>query len=225
MIQATVQKEDKFSEFILPESYLRFSPVTAEIHGYSDQRWVVFDRRWFQSVIQLIRERFPQHYPKVFEEIGRRWGIHTYRMLENLAQEVFPEINQVQDLGMDAFQNLFTNHLAITGWGNFELKRRDPFLFVDLYESLIVDLMRDDGILSKPYPHTVCHFYAGFFSGIFSSLSNMELRCLEITCLLNGYEHCSFLLDNSEPIAQVEQKIATGLSPLDALDKVKSEIL
>ncbi len=224
MIQTVPRKDEKFSDFLLPEDYIRYSPVTAEIRGFQDSRLIVFDRRWFQAADAMIRGRFPQKADAIWTKTGLQWGRHTYALLEQLAQTVFPSLNQIQDLAMEEFQTLFTNHIAVMGWGNFELKRRDNFLFVDLYDSLIADYRKEEAAQKKPVNHTVCHLYAGFFAGIFSSLSNMELACLEITCQASGYEHCSFLLDNPETVGMVEHRVQAGLLPLDAFEKIKKEI-
>lgn len=121
---------------------------------------------------------------------------------------------------MPQFHRLFTNHLAAMGWGNFELKRRDDFLFVDLYDSFVVESLKSN----EKTATTVCDLYAGFLAGIFSRISNMQLACLEITCMIEGYEFCSFLLDNEETIGQLKETISHGMTPLEAFQKLKKEI-
>lgn len=223
MIQTVPQKDDKFSEFILPDQYIVYSPVNADITGFSGERLIAFDRLWMKSVYSVIEKNYPEKAKSIWHKAGLEWGQTAYSIIENLSKTVFPNITNIQDLGMEQFETLFTNHIASNGWGNFELKRRDQFLFVDLYDSLIVDIMKDNEPAGATSP--VCHIYAGFFAGIFSMLSKMELGCVEITCQANGYEHCSFLLDNPDTVAQVEQRIQAGMTPLDAFEKVKKDFI
>ncbi len=224
MIQTVPQKEEKFTDLILPESYIQYSPVNADITGFSGSRLIIFDRQWLRSTDAVIRQRYPREADSIWHMTGLEWGRHSYGLIEKLAKIVFPNLTHIQDLGMEQFQNLFTNHMAMYGWGNFELKRRDQFLFVDLYDSLAVDCLKDHASVIQATQKTLCFLYAGFFAGIFSSLSKMDLGCIEITCQVCGYEHCSFLLDNQDTIAMVERSVQKGLSPLDSFELLKKEL-
>jgi hypothetical protein len=224
MLDVTETKE-KFAEFILPRDYVSFSPLTAEILLNGNQRGMAIDRTFLTGLQRYLQTQFQDRYTRILYEVGFAWGGQAYAQIEAMALTVFPEVRNIKELNMNRFHQLFTNHLSSMGWGNFELKRRDNFLFVDLYDSLYVDVLKNEPIwggTGKPY--TVCHLYAGFFAGIFSRISNMDLACLEITCMIDGYENCSFLLDNADTVRKIGARVQSGLAPLEAFQKAKREI-
>ena len=213
---------EKFSEFILPENYVQFSPLTSEIAVHGSLRGIAFDKGFLRGLTSFVRAHYPKKSNEILYRIGYQWGQEVYVKIEDLALLIFPEIRSIKDLSMNQFHQLFTNHLAALGWGNFELKRRDDFLFVDLYNSIIVDAVKTGN--KTVHADTACNLYAGFFAGIFGRISNMELACVEITCKTEGYEWCSFLLDNEETINIIHRHIRQNFSPLEAFQKVKKEI-
>jgi predicted hydrocarbon binding protein len=216
---------DKFSEFVLPDNYIEFSPITAEIFVNRSRRGWALDPDFIISIHHYLANHFGIDHNRILYETGFQWGDRAYQQIESLALSLYPDVKSIKALSMDQFHRLFTNHMAATGWGNFELKRRDDFLFVDLYRSLYVDMLK----AAKPAetdesgPRTVCYLYSGFFAGLFSRISQMPLACVEITCEMDGYENCSFLLDNADTIASVNAYIADAVSPLDAFQKVKKQ--
>jgi predicted hydrocarbon binding protein len=210
---------EKFSQFILPENYVQFSPLNSEIAVHESLRGVALDKSFLSGLLAFIENHYPKENKDILYRIGYQWGKEVYSKVENLALMLFPETRSIKDLSMSQFHQLFTNHLAALGWGNFELKRRDDFLFVDLYNSIMVDTAK-----TKTDGDTGCELYAGFFAGIFSRISNMELSCVEITCKADGYEWCSFLLDNEETVNLIHKQIRQNFSPLEAFQKVKKEI-
>lgn len=213
---------EKFSEFILPDNYVQISPLNSEVTVHGSLRGLALDHCFFDGCIHFIRTRFPNNGKELLYRIGFQWGEEVYTKVENLALLTFPEVRSIKDLSMAQFHQLFTNHLAALGWGNFELKRRDEFLFVDLYNSFLIDASQAEK--TEAGVRTDCELYAGFFAGIFSRISNMELACVEITCKAEGYEWCSFLLDNEETVGMVHKYIKQNFSPLDAFQKIKKEI-
>ncbi|MBL7961987.1 hypothetical protein JNL27_17265 [bacterium] len=221
MPNSTVSTE-KFAEFILPDNFVQFLPLSSEIIIHESLRGLALDKSFFNGCINFIKTRFPKHDKELLYRIGFQWGDEVYSKIERLALLTFPEVRTIKDLSMDQFHQLFTNYLAALGWGNFELKRRDDFLFVDLHNSILVNdvIANATGDDSK----TACELYAGFFAGIFSRISNMNLSCVEITCKSEGYEWCSFLLDNDDTIGMVNTYIKQHFSPLEAFQKIKKEI-
>ncbi len=213
---------EKFAEHILPDNYVQFSPLTAEITVDGETRAVAIDRGFLNGALEFVQERFPDRHREIWYRIGFSWGEEIYTKVEKLALKLFPETRSIKDLSMSQFHRIFTNHLAALGWGNFELKRRDDFLFVDLYNSILTD--SDKTAKTGTSSDTGCDLYAGFFAGIFSRISKMPLACVEITCRTEGYEWCSFLLDNEETIGLVKNYIGQNYSPLEAFQKVKREI-
>ncbi|MCK6542913.1 hypothetical protein L6Q79_09545 [bacterium] len=208
-------------EFALPENYTAFSPVSAEIFVQNTNRSFAVDTVFLKALQQSFARLYAAHDQDALYRTGVQWGNSVYAKIETLALTMHPDAKSIREIPMPDFHRLFTNHLAALGWGNFELKRRDDFLFVDLYHSLWVEMLQSQTHDSKP--HTSCALYAGFFAGIFSRISNMPLACIEITCKNEGYEHCSFLLDNEETIAMVKARISGKTTPLDAFEKVKKE--
>ncbi|NUM79433.1 hypothetical protein HUU42_01405 [bacterium] len=214
------ERPEKFADVVLPENYIKHSPVTAEIVMNEQHRVMALDTVFLSSLHQFIRQNYGEHYSSVLYKTGFHWGDQAYQSIEKLALSVYSGVKSIKELSMPQFHRLFTNHLAAMGWGNFELKRRDDFLFVDLYDSLVVESLKTH----EKNGTTVCDLYAGFFAGIFSRISNMPLACLEITCTIEGYEFCSFLLDNEETIGQLKQYVGHGMTPLEAFQKLKKEI-
>jgi predicted hydrocarbon binding protein len=213
---------EKFSEFILPENYVQFSPLNSEIAVHDSLRGIAFDKGFLQGLLSFVTVQNPKKSGAILYRIGYQWGQEVYVKIEDLALLTFPEVRSIKDLSMNQFHQLFTNYLAALGWGNFELKRRDDFLFVDLYNSIMVDAVKT-GNKAAPVD-TACELYAGFFAGIFGRISNMELACVEITCKTEGYEWCSFLLDNEDTVNMIHKHIRQNFSPLEAFQKVKKEI-
>jgi len=209
---------ETFSEVILPDNYIRHSPVTGELFVNQTHRAMTLDVHFINSLHLYIREKYKSDPSRILYNLGYHWGNSAYQNIEDLALEIFKDVKSIRELAMPRFHRLFTNHLAALGWGNFELKRRDDFLFVDLYNSLVVDA------LASTDKHSACDLYAGFFAGIFSRISNMSLACIEITCKSDGYENCSFLLDSQETIAEVYEYVKQKLTPLEAFDKLKREV-
>ena len=218
----TSTSNEKFSKFILPDNYVQFSPLNSEITVHESSRGLALDKAFFGGCLNFIEARFPNHEKELLYRIGYQWGEEVYSKIERLAMLTFPEVRSIKDLSMDQFHQLFTNHLAALGWGNFELKRRDDFLFVDLYHSIFA-YPNQENKTEADYK-TACDLYAGFFAGIFSRISNMKLDCVEITCKTEGYEWCSFLLDNAETIGMVHKYRKQNFSPLEAFQKIKKEI-
>jgi predicted hydrocarbon binding protein len=219
------ETKTKFSEFVLPENYIEFSPVTAEIFVNRSRRGWALDGDFMGSIHRYLNKHYGKDHDRILYETGFQWGDRAYQQIESLALSLYPDVKSIKALTMNQFHRLFTNHMAATGWGNFELKRRDDFLFVDLFNSLYVDMLKaansDDAAASGG--HTVCFLYSGFFAGLFSRISHMPLACVEITCQMDGYENCSFLLDNADTIASVNTFIASSLSPLEAFEKIKKQ--
>lgn len=221
MPESTVSNE-KFSEFILPDNFVHFSPLSSEIIIHESLRGLALDKGFFGGCINFMKTRFPKNDKELLYQIGFQWGDEVYSKIERLALLTFPKVRSIKDLSMDQFHQLFTNYLAALGWGNFELKRRDDFLFVDLHNSILVDDIKTD--VTDDDSKTACELYAGFFAGIFSRISNMNLSCVEITCKSEGYEWCSFLLDNEDTIGMVKSYLKQNFSPLEAFQKIKKEI-
>jgi predicted hydrocarbon binding protein len=220
-----MSQNDKATQaFILPQEYIHFSPVNAEIWQNNTRRTIALDINFLSLLDEQIREQDGENYLDILYQIGEQWGQNAYSYVESLIHLVYPDYNSINELSMDQFHAVFTNHLAAMGWGNFELKRRDDLLFVDLFNSLYVDVVQNPSAGKMQTGGTVCQLYGGFFSGIFTKLSNMELSCMEITCRNEGYEHCSFLLDNIETINQLNTYIYNGLKPLEAYEKLKKDI-
>lgn len=214
------ERPEKFADVVLPEHYIKHSPVTAEIIMDEQHRVMALDTVFLSALHRFIQDTYGERAPAVLYQTGFYWGGQAYQSIEKLALSVYADVKTIKELSMPQFHRLFTNHLAAMGWGNFELKRRDDFLFVDLYDSLVVDALKT---LEKNAA-TVCDLYAGFFAGIFSKISNMPLACLEITCMIEGYEFCSFLLDNEETIGQLKEYTGRGMTPLESFQKLKKEI-
>jgi predicted hydrocarbon binding protein len=221
MSDTTVSKE-KFAEHILPDNYVQFSPLIPEITVNRQTKAMAIDQSFLEGCLNFVNARFPDKTKEVLYDIGYAWGEELYSKVERFALSLFPETRSIKDLSMNQFHQIFTNHLAALGWGNFELKRRDDFLFVDLYNSIFADGIRRGR--NENEVETGCDLYAGFFAGIFSRISNMKLACVELTCRLDGYEWCSFLLDNEDTIGAVNAYIRQKFSPLEAFQKVKTEI-
>ena len=214
----------KFGDVVLPDGYVEFSPLLAEIQIDGSRRGFAMDATFMIAFHRFLQDTSAENWPALMSDAGYAWGTSSYEKIEKLALEVFPEVKNIKELNMSRFHQLFTNHLASMGWGNFELKRRDNFLFVDLYDSFIVHALKQWPGREGGRASAVCHLYAGFFGGVFSRISNMKLACLEITCEHDGFENCSFLLDNSETIELIGRKIRAGASPLEAYQKARKEI-
>lgn len=215
-------KNEKFSEFILPDNYVQFSPLNSEVTVHLAGRALALDKAFFAGCLHFIETHFPGQEKNLLYRIGFQWGEEVYSKIEHLAFLTYPDVRSIKELSMDQFHQIFTSHLAALGWGNFELKRRDDFLFVDLYNSVMVDSVSNNK--TEHDTLTACTLYAGFFAGIFGRISNMALACVEITCKSEGYEWCSFLLDNEETIGLVHKYIKQKFSPLEAFQKIKKEI-
>ncbi len=216
---------ERFSEYVLPGNYIQFSPVTAEIFVNGTQRGWALDANFLRSLHGYLRKYFAKDREVILYRAGFEWGERAYQRIETLALSLYPGAKNIKELSMDQFHRLFTNHIAATGWGNFELKRRDDFLFVDLFNSLYADMLKASKSANgeAAHDHTACHLYAGFFAGLFGRISNMPLACIEITCQTDGYENCSFLLDSPDTIASVEKHIHKPMAPLEAFQTVKKE--
>ncbi len=217
-------KENPAVASVLPDTYIEFAPITAEIWQNHTQRTIALDADFLYTLDDYLRNKDPENYRDILYQIGEQWGKNAYGYIESLIHTVYPDCHAISELSMNQFHAVFTSHLAAMGWGHFELKRRDELLFVDLYHSLYVDVLRSNATGSGSTTGTVCHLYSGFFSGIFSRLSNMELACMEITCRSEGYEHCSFLLDNIDTINQLYRYMASGIKPLEAYERLKKDI-
>lgn len=202
---------------MLPDDYVRFSPITAEIFLHDKSRILAVNTTFLRALTSFVADR--QHDPlQVLYRMGFLWGHQAYAYIESLIRTLFPSLTNIRDLPMSDFHRLFAEHLARMGWGHFELKRRDDFLFVDLNESVFADSFSGQN-LKHP---TICSLYAGFFSGIFGRISEMDLGCVEITCKHDGYENCAFLLDTRETIDQFTAQQRKGETPLQAFEKMKS---
>lgn len=210
-----------FREFVLPDHYVQFSPVSAETVLHQHGRLLGLDINFLKSLTGHLGKKFGPKSEQALYDIGYQWGLAIYQDIEKLALGLHPGVQSIKDLNMNQFHRMFTNHLAAIGWGNFELKRRDDFLFVDLHESIFVAMQK--ALDEKPGAHTICPMYAGFFAGIFSRISNMDLACIEITCACDGYEHCSFVLDNRDTILAIKSRIKNNVTPLAAFEQVKRE--
>jgi predicted hydrocarbon binding protein len=206
------------STALLPEDYVRFSPITAEIFLHDNSRILAVNTTFLRTVASIISERQGDPFP-VFYRMGFLWGNQAYAYLENLIRAIFPSVSNIRDLSMSDFHRLFAEHLARMGWGHFELKRRDDFLFVDLEQSVVADFLS-----GQTGPSTVCSLYAGFFAGIFGRISEMDLGCVEVTCKHDGYENCAFLLDTHETIDQFNAHRRKGDTPLQTFEKMKSAL-
>lgn len=224
MTDPSDSKSARFGEVILPEEYVGFYPLTAEIQINRSERGVAIEPTLLHAWTKSLQRLHPEDWANRLYDAGFDWGVAAYGRIESLALSVFPEVRQIKDLNMSRFHQLFTNHLAATGWGNFELKRRDGFLFVDLYDSFVVHGLKTAESSEADRASTVCHLYAGFFGGVFSRISNMSLACVEITCQHDGFENCSFLLDNADTVAMIQRRIQGGASPLEAYQKVRKDV-
>ncbi len=202
---------------LLPDQYIKFSPVTAEIFLNQSSRIFAVDACFLRTLSTHVTGVWKQDSADVLYRMGYLWGHQAFMYLESLVRTVFPQTPNLRDLSMADFQRLFTEHLSALGWGHFELAKRDDFLFVDLHSSATAE------VLPKERP-TSCELYAGFFAGIFGRISEMELGCCEITCQHDGYNNCSFLLDTTETLSRLTSLRAKTLSPLDAFRAFQTEV-
>ncbi|MCB0834322.1 MAG: hypothetical protein KDC45_12725 [Bacteroidetes bacterium] len=196
-------------------SGLSFAPVSAEIRTPGGDRVMAVDSDFLVGLTRPGGAVVPY-------ELGYDWGREMYELLERESLKSFPNINTMRDLAMPDFQKLFSEHLSMLGWGTFELKKRDEFLFVDVHHSPLSDAV--SAAPKKDMPSTSCDFYAGFLASIFSAVSGMNLASIEITCSCENYDWCSFLLDNETVVQQVRNLIGTNYQPLEAFQKIKAEM-
>ncbi len=197
---------DTLSEKLVQDTLLKFVPVEAEIQSPMGERLVAFDENFWRSI---PRESLPR--------LGEIMSIDLFKRVQSQAHTTYPEIATVQELDMNTLLKLCTVDLASRGFGNFALKRRDNFLFIDLYHSLFAEIL-------PKQQDCACSFYSGLFKGLFSQISTLSLLSVEITCGSQGYEYCSFLLDQADLIDSVQNKISTKVTALQAFEKVKKEM-
>jgi len=108
------------------------------------------------------------------------------------------------------FQGLATEFFREIGWGAIE---------VGSLHDVVVTLDTSDWAEADPALHIgfpACYYSMGLLADFFGRLADAPLACYEVECRSNGAARCRFLLGSAEVIGQIYERMAEGMSYLDA---------
>lgn len=203
-------------------------------HHYSGERFFKADRvagrietMYGQRVLLASEEIIPALAEGLEEEVGEesageimyrcgyRWARREMHRFAPRFQREF-EVN-FNSAGMRFMLETWWWPLTTEGWGAWTVdlsQGRQGLIMVDIYESAVAKTLGNIG-------EVVCHFYAGQFAGVFTSLSRKELACIEIQCMAMGEDFCKFLVSSSQRVDAAAFWRNEGASGKDILKKIR----
>lgn len=196
----------------LLENYVSVTDGQIQLDG--DQRAMLLSESALYGLFNAVTTYCEKDAGEVVYDIGANYGRNFFRNLERFALSTFPDVTNLRDLDMKRFQAFFASMVAIIGMGRFELRKESDFLFIDLENRLFSDIADETA-------QQVFRFYSGFFSGIFEKISGVRLACIEFELDNFDRRQCTFLLDNFETIDSVRFWMDSGMSPKNALNKIR----
>lgn len=155
---------------------------------------------------------------EIMYKCGEQWGRRDMAAFsERMRAEFECEFNK---FGMGMMLETWWWPLTIEGWGTWRFdftQGKQGLIFVDLFESAVAKSIGNVG-------KVVCHFYAGLFASVFTSLAKRELASIEVQCYSMGEDHCKFLVASNKRVNAAAFWRNEGASPKDILKKLKETV-
>lgn len=148
--------------------------------------------------------------------IGNAWGKEFYLQLNNRIQEnPSDNIHKPQDYLKDEFVEHLNSYFSYSGLGQFRITEGHKFYVIS---------MNNPAILYIEKSAIYIPLFAGFFSGLFSSVAAKELDCIPLTTA-NRQDQIHFALSIPAVINEIRTLQKSGKSEADILNQYNNQHL
>jgi len=186
----------------------------ARMRNIYGQRTMIVPEDFVMGFQLALEEQVGDAAGEIMYRCGFEWGKQDISgFLKRLEAEY---AMQVKDFGLGTLLELWWWPLQSAGWGawGYDLSnRKEGLVYVDVYESAVAKTVGNVG-------KVVCHYYAGMFAAVFSTLSRAELSGIEIQCLSMGEDFCKFLIGSSKRINAAQFWVREGASAKDIIGRL-----
>jgi len=184
------------------------------VHNIYGQRVMYVSEDFITGLQEGLETEVGDAASEIMYKCGYRWGMEDMKSFTERARAEF-EV-EFRRMGVGMMLETWWWPLTIQGWGSWRYdfsQARQGLIFIDLFESAVAQSLGDIG-------KVVCHFYAGMFSAVLSSLAKRELSGIEIQCYSMGEDYCKFLIASSKRVNAAAFWKNEGASAKDIMAKV-----
>jgi predicted hydrocarbon binding protein len=189
--------------------------VLTNVYG---QRLIRVSEDFLVAVLGGLEDELGDAAGEVMYKVGYEWGMEDMKSFTSRVQAEFElEMNK---MSMGLLMETWWWPLQIEGWGgwHYDLRQgKQGLIFIDLFESAVAQSVGDIG-------KVVCHFYAGMFAAVFTTLAKRQLAAIEIQCYGMGEDFCKFLISTDKRVNAAAFWRSEGATSKDIMKKISEMV-
>ena len=168
------------------------------------------------GVYRALKEETGPAWSLILKNCGRLWG---RKVASNLEQEMFKkEGKKPSELAAQKYIEMLEAYFPAHGWGRLSAFLDDAtthgLMRFTMRHSLFVHVLEEENC-------PVDGMIAGILQGFFLHLTDQPLDCVEIGCVRQGYDQCTFVLTHEDRLTDIEDSIESGKNPDDIYATLK----
>lgn len=187
------------------DTYLKSSASKGTLMSQTNTRLLVLPEELVTGFHQALEYEAGRAFSIIAYTCGKKWGLYTTKRWEKEWRTFYQMAPHEADFAF--FEAWLQACFVFHGWGRIEMDfsmERDGLLQYHLTDSVLAALNTS---LEEPY---VCGLFTGLLAHATGWLCGRELDALEIACVKNGAERCSFVVAAPEVIGEMRQMQMDG---------------
>jgi predicted hydrocarbon binding protein len=210
------QLSEQILEKIFGESSQTFDMEAGTVLSNTNVRVIYLSADVIHAIYDVLKYEAGEAWPLILKNCGVIWGKQVATSLEKELQAIGSK--RLGHLTVESYIGLIESYFANHGWGkmHFYLDSAESHgvIRATLTNSLFASTLRH---LDAPVDYMI----AGMLQSIFSSISEQNLRCIQISYAYSDTDASDFIISGSDRITHLEQFKIHELNANEALERLR----
>lgn len=201
---------------IFGEASQSFDMQQGTVFSVTDTRVIYLSSDIIHAIYDVLKYEAGDAWSLILKHCGVIWGTRVNAALEKeLQTAASPKPGM---LSVDSYISLLENYFTSHGWGKMHFYLDDAenhgIIRATLRNSLFANTLKH---LDEPVDFMI----AGMLQSIFSSISEQDLSCLQVSHSYSGANISEFLISGKTRIAGLEQLKIHDMTPNEAVERLR----
>lgn len=202
---------------IFSEASQTFDMEAGTAISNTDVRIIYLSTDIIQAIYDTLNYEAGEAWSLILKNCGVIWGKRVHASLE---KELYTSTSQkLGNLSVDSYIALLEAYFANHGWGKMRFyldnAESDGIVRASLTNSLFATTLKH---LDTPVDYMI----AGMLQSIFSSISDQELRCLQVSYTYSGANTSEFLISGAERVSALDTSKIHEMNPNEVLGQLRA---
>jgi predicted hydrocarbon binding protein len=210
------QLSEQILQKIFGETAQTFDMEAGTVISNTDVRVIYLSSDIIHAIYDVLKYETGDAWPLILKNCGVIWGKQVSSSLEKELQAAGSK--KLGHLTVESYIGLLEAYFANHGWGkiHFHMESAESHgaIRATLNNSLFAATL---GHLDAPVDYMI----AGMLESIFSSISEQNLRCIQISYAYSDTDASDFIISGSDRITNLEQFKIHELNPNEALERIR----